>query len=305
MYHYVRDFCRTQYPRIRGLDIRNFRRQLDYLCENFSIIGYEDIKNHCLTGSLLPSNACWLTFDDGYLDHYQFVFPELVARGLKASFFPPAKVIEERDLLSVNKIHYILASTENVDEIICTLRSTVEENLDNVREGYSFSDYWNEYAKPGRYDREQVIFVKRMLQYALPSEVREKLTNELFLKFVTADLKGFSEDLYMSKMQLREMIDAGMHVGSHGNAHMWLDKATRNEQAMDIDKSLSFLSSIGAWSGDDWVMCYPYGGYNNTTLELLRERGCLLGITTLPGMACLKSDGLLELSRFDTNDMPI
>ena len=50
-------------------------------------------------------------------------------------------------------------------------------------------------------------------------------------------------------------------------------------------------------------MCYPFGSYNTETLELVARAGCAAGVTTKVGQARLSS--LLELDRFDTNDLPI
>jgi hypothetical protein len=49
-------------------------------------------------------------------------------------------------------------------------------------------------------------------------------------------------------------------------------------------------------------MCYPFGAYNNETLEILRGRRCAVGLTTRVDVADLDSDNALELPRLDTND---
>ena len=55
---------------------------------------------------------------------------------------------------------------------------------------------------------------------------------------------------------------------------------------------------------NNWVMCYPYGSYNKETLKILREKNCLIGLTTKTGMSNLNQAKLLELNRYDTNDLP-
>ena len=51
-------------------------------------------------------------------------------------------------------------------------------------------------------------------------------------------------------------------------------------------------------------MCYPYGAYNKTTLNLLKKNGCSLGLTTVVGRAKLNEENKYLLPRFDTNDYP-
>ena len=76
-----------------------------------------------------------------------------------------------------------------------------------------------------------------------------------------------------------------------------------DEQKTEIDISLSALERI---RGDlnDWIMCYPYGGYNEDTLSILSTRNCALALTTKVGSADIYSQNKYELKRFDTNDFP-
>ena len=85
--------------------------------------------------------------------------------------------------------------------------------------------------------------------------------------------------------------------------HYWLNRISPEEQEKDIKQSLNFLENVGTVT-KDWIMCYPYGAYNDTTLSLLHRYGALLGITTEVRVANLKTDNLLELPRLDTNDFP-
>ena len=51
-------------------------------------------------------------------------------------------------------------------------------------------------------------------------------------------------------------------------------------------------------------MNYPYGSYNSDTLDILKTKGCCLGLTTKNKVAELRKDKFHELSRLDTNDFP-
>ena len=94
-----------------------------------------------------------------------------------------------------------------------------------------------------------------------------------------------------------------MYVGSHGYNHLWLGKENHQTQLEEIEKYLVFLESVGAQT-DDWVMCYPHGSYNGETLEILKAKGCLAGLTTKVGVADLQHHSHLEFPRLDTNDLP-
>ena len=307
MYHYVRPIKNSSHPFIKGLELDGFRRQLDYLGKRFNIIKADTLIDHVKNQSALPMDPCLLTFDDGYKDHYLYVLPELKKRGLFGCFFPPVKPVKEREILDVNKIHFILSEQPNIQILLDDLKTFLTQlqcSSDLNANGLdAFEAYWREHATPGRYDSKEIIFIKRMLQHVLPSETRRRISNILFQRYVSQDPEDFASQLYMSVDEVKELVRSGMYVGSHGYQHIWLDKETRASQSREIDLSLEFLTEIGTPT-KDWIMCYPYGGYNADTLDLLRTRSCCLGLTTTPGLAELRENALLELSRFDTNDIP-
>src|SRR5262249_13521178 len=104
--------------------------------------------------------------------------------------------------------------------------------------------------------------------------------------------------------QLREMTEAGMHVGGHGGSHRWLDRLSGDEQRHEISESGRLLAAIGSDNASHFTFCYPYGGYNADTLALLRARTCQAALTVLPELASVERDRMLELPRLDTNDLP-
>ena len=94
-----------------------------------------------------------------------------------------------------------------------------------------------------------------------------------------------------------------MHIGSHGYDHYWLGFTPKEKQKNEILKSLEFLQTIGC-DMQNWTMSYPYGNYNNDTVELLQEYNCKLALTTEVDLVDLKSHGRFYLPRLDTNDIP-
>ena len=300
MYHYVRPIKESKFPGIKGLELEGFKRQLDYLSENFSVVSTEEVINAAKYSTPLPKDACWLTFDDGYKDHFEHVMPELLKRNLHGAFFPPRVAIEEDKVLDVNLIHHILSCADNVDKLVGSLNSHCIAHGISERD---LNDFYEKYAIPNRFDNADTIYVKRMLQHVLPEQLRNRIAHEMFQEFVGLSAAEFSSELYMSVEEVRELVRNGMYVGSHGSMHYWLDKITPEEQEKDIKQSLNFLEGVGAPT-NDWVMCYPYGAYNDATLSLLKKYDASVGITTDARVAKLKADNPFELPRLDTNDFP-
>lgn len=300
MYHYVRPIADSDTPNLRGLELDGFKRQLDFLTSHFTVITAQHLLDAIRGKDLLPEKACWLTFDDGYRDHYEFVFPELLQRKLQGTFFPPQAAVEKRHLLDVNAIHHLL---EKCSDPKLLMEAIHKKLLDQGATEGDIHGYKKRYWKANRFDDAETIYVKRMLQHALPLETRKGLLEELTKNFLERTSYDLADQLYMTTDNLRQMISNGMFVGSHGSAHQWLDKMDLASQEEDIATSLQFLNRLGADSRD-WIMCYPYGAYSDVTLSIIERLGAAAGVTTKVAKADLKNDNPLLLPRFDTNDFP-
>lgn len=303
MYHYVRDLARTRYPRIKGRDLAEFRAQLDHIAANYQVVTADQVMAAVLGEDTLPPNACWLIFENGYSDHYQHALPLLVDRGWQGSFYAPSQTVTHRRILDVNKIHFILASVDDPTSLVKDIHTYCDQQRATGTPLADFDQYWTTYAHPNRFDTAPVIFVKRMLQKGLPEHLRNDCADQLFRRHVTNDLDAFAAELYLDTHHLKLMHQLGMHLGSHGAAHYWLDSLDPTAQAADIDESLQFLQTLGV-DTTRWTICYPYGAYNDTTLELLQQRNCTAGFTNAPGPAQVPGSPRLELPTLDTNDLP-
>ena len=301
MYHYTRDLIHSRYPEIKGMDVALFRKQLEFFSKNFNVVRMEDVIAAISVGKKLPENALLLTFDDGYIDHYTYAFPLLEEFGFQGSFFIPGKTFTTHQLLDVNKIHYILASAN-----IYNLMEDVLE-LMNYYRGREFDyasndELINIYAIANRFDCKETIFVKRILQTVLPEKLRNKISSELFKKYVGVSEERLAYELYMTEEQIRTMKRHGMFIGLHGYDHYWLGNLPEEKMREDIDKAIESLNEF--INPNSWVMNYPYGSYNQSVLDYIKSKGAVVGLTTEVGVADLLSDNALKLSRLDCNDFP-
>ena len=308
MYHFVRDLENSKFPRINALLDNEFVEQINFLNKNFNIISIDQCIDTLKSDESLPENSCVLTFDDGYIDHFNVVFPVLKKLKIQGWFFPPAEAILKNKVLDVNKIHFILANMhDKFDELLFQLYSLLEENrsLYSLKSNLYYFDKIinNKSYDYNRYDNNKVVFFKRMLQFELEENLRSKLVDYFFKKFVTHDEASFANDLYMNLEQIGLMSNEGMYVGSHSFSHRWLDKLNPDEQNKEINLSIDFLKKVNAPT-KDWVMCYPYGAYNSSLINILKKKHCIMGLASSYGFAYLNKTNIFKLNRFDTNDFP-
>lgn len=303
MYHYVRPLKNTRYPKIKGLDFEFFKEQLQFLKRHYHFVTMEEVIDAKLNRTTLPLHSVLLTFDDAYIDHYLYVYPILKKINVQGSFFIPVKAVMEDKILDVNKIHFILAVMEdNIDSLILDIKNLLADYQTNYKLD-SFDNYYKNLAIKNRFDNEKIIFVKRLLQVALPEELRNIITSDLFTKYLNISDQSFRNELYMNEDQCRHMCTDGMHFGSHGNNHYWWDKLDSNQLKEEINNSTEFLINLGM-NKNYLTCCYPYGSYNETCFSILKDFGYKLAFSTRTDLVDLQKDNPLALSRLDTNDLP-
>ena len=302
MYHYVRDLKNTKYPDIKGLDVACFNEQINYLRKHYHIITMEEVIYSVDNQVKIPDKSVLLTFDDAYSDHYFNVFPVLDKYKIQGSFYAPAKAVTEHTVLDVNKIHFILASVDNKAILIKDLKELLgiykkEFQLD------AFEIYYGRLAHANRFDSKDVIFIKRLLQLELVEELRIKIVDILFKKYLGMSENAFSRELYMSEDQLMHMISSGHHIGNHGYNHYWWNSLSKAEMAEELRLSSKFLKRIGV-DMNNWTACYPYGSFDDQSIQMLKKRGCKLALTTEVAIASTNQDMRFVMPRIDTNDLP-
>jgi len=68
--------------------LKLFRKKLELLKrKNYNFVFWEDLYQHMAGAKRLPQNSIMLTFDDGYLDNWVYVFPILQQLEAKATIF--------------------------------------------------------------------------------------------------------------------------------------------------------------------------------------------------------------------------
>jgi len=292
-YHYVRPIAGSAGPRVNGLELDDFIKQLDYFATRYHFVSVDAVHSKIYSGKKLPQNPLLLTFDDGYIDHYQYVYPELLKRSITGAFFPVVQSSVHQSMLDVNKIHLILASDVTSDLLIDTIeRNILPSAIDFYRKKYFYKNEW---------DGKEIAYIKRLLQFGLPEKMRHSLLDLLFAELVSSNEAEYAKAFYMNIDQMREMSVNGMHIGSHTASHRRLSLLTGDELESEIVLSLALLNKVNRHEIS--TICYPHGDYNRETLACLPKHGVSLGFSLKKGVVDFSHCNPLELERFDTNDM--
>lgn len=299
MYHYVREIKNSKYPNIKGLEFKEFKKQINYFIKNFNILSNDDIIEILNTKKLPKKKSILLTFDDGYIDHWKYVYPFLKEKKITGNFYVPTNTIKKSQILDVNKIHFILEREDNKLKII----DFIFDNLNKkILKKINLKDI-DKINILNRYDDVNTVKIKKILQIFLPDHTKKKIINLLFNKYVKINKKNFAKELYMSSDHLVQMYKDRMHIGSHGCNHYWMNKLDYKKQYKEIKTSLNFFKKIGVYN-NNFSFCYPYGGFNSDTLKILKEFNFKYALTTIVDSLNKKNiKNNFLIPRYDTNDL--
>jgi peptidoglycan/xylan/chitin deacetylase (PgdA/CDA1 family) len=305
-YHYVRDVERTPFPDFKALSIAGFTAQLDWLQARFDIIDGATFERAVLSGTGFDRPTALLTFDDGFVDHYEHVFPILRDRGLGGIFFVAGGTLH-RDpvLLNVHKTHFLLShlgANRFTEEVAAALENEgVPTGLAEARDGRAKAGADREGIY--RYDEARDFQIKRILNYEAPYPVADRVLSTMFTRHI-GDSGAFARQLYLSAAQIGDMAKGGMTFGFHTETHPVLSRLDIVAQRAELCHGPRLVSEL---TGQHTVsFCYPYGfshTYNADTLSVLAECGYSMAFNTFRREIVFGQDQRYELPRFDTRDL--
>lgn len=175
-----------------------------------------------------------LTFDDGYVDNFDFAYPSLIKFNATATFFPVVHPCRDGTILPLD-IYY---------QCVDSMSLTEEERVEYITGATKKKFYWTDPAQQMQMLAD--IFTQ------LPSENRVK---------------------YMSEQQLKELSDNGFEIGSHGMTHALLTADYMNEQKVlnELKNARTWLEEIT--QKKILSFCFPSGKYNARMIELAKQAG--------------------------------
>lgn len=265
-YHRVIDIERDSFhfnPRVVSVSPRQFEEQVKYLDKHFNIVSLDTVVETVLEEKELPENPVIVTFDDGYKDVYQNVYPILKKYSAPATVFISTGYIESGRLFWWDKIAYLINKT---DKRSLKLSGLGEVSLRSpVKRQKVFDKVADWFRAASEEDKERLMSV-------LEKEAEVDIDDEVAYK------------LYLSWDNIREMSKNGIGFGAHTIFHPVLARVSEEVQKHEILKS---KETIEAKTGIKVsTFAYPQGNIDNftrTTEKLLRDCGLNAGVTHILG----------------------
>ena len=214
-YHLIRD---EKVAHIEHLYPYKNRKQfiddLDFLQANYKALPPADI-----WGDKTLENTFLITFDDGLQEVYSQIFPILKSRNLKAIFFLNPNFVDNKEGLYKHWISIIISHLRD--------KNYDQKSLKTIAEICNFTynttdEFKRSFLNIKFADRDTVIEVLKFLN----------INSEEYLA---------AHRMYVTKEEIREMIDAGFYFGGHTMSHPTLKQLTHDEQKKEIVDSIEWV----------------------------------------------------------------
>ena len=190
-YHYVRNIKKSKYPNLKGLEFEEFKKQINFFKKNFNILKPKQFIELLKKKKLPRKPSILLTFDDGYKDHYDYVFPYLKKNKLQACFYPPVSIVKEKKILDVNKIQFFLSKEKNKKKIIKKISVILKKKYNFSLNKFLLENKNIINKLKSKFDDNQTLLIKSLLQKLLPIRKRKFVIDQLFSQIVTSNYKKF------------------------------------------------------------------------------------------------------------------
>lgn len=251
-----------------------FDMHLREVQQHFDVVSLGDWISAKQRGEALPKKACAITFDDGWLDNYEYALPVLKAHRLPATLFAVAEKIGTDFQFWPNIVAGLLHAGAGP----------------TMAQHPVFSEAINSASQDA--DRETVAAAIQRLKVQTDEAIFQALED---LNWHTLMDRPLAPAL-MNWQQLREMQDSGLvEIGSHTCSHRRLNGHLAQDALIhEVVHSKVLLAEQTGRPVN--LFCFPNGDYTATALELV-QRHYLAAVTTRSGINRSGSFQAHELTR--------
>jgi peptidoglycan/xylan/chitin deacetylase (PgdA/CDA1 family) len=260
-------------PTLVSASPETFAEQMHYLATRYKVVSLAQVMDAREQRRPLPPRSVLLTFDDGYCDFGENVWPLLKRLGLAATLFVPTA-------LPGNP-----ARSFWWDQLWQALRFTARRD--------SLDTPIGEFPLGTTAERKQAFQKIRKylngLEHSKAVAYVAQLRSELDVQKTIPSVLNWDE--------LRRLAREGLTLGAHSRTHPKLDELSAKQLQGEIAGSLSdLLTEIGSALP---VFAYPGGGVNEQVVQELGKNRVELAFTTVRGVNELQKADWLRLRRIN------
>jgi len=217
----------------------------------------------------LPEQCSVITFDDSLKEQAEVISPYLADQNI-SGVFNLSTCIFENEPLTPQVVHFGTAyyGVRKFFSLLSMYLGEVGiEKNDYQRMGENYIDIYDLHRK-----------IKRFLKYDLSGRDERVLLMHIWNNHLVKDVPDIMQKVYMSKQDVRNLINMGHEIGCHTHTHPLINDQTFNKQIMEeeIKKPKRILEEITEKVVD--IFAYPYAKkedilFNKENINSVRSLG--------------------------------
>ena len=261
-----------------------FRRQVELLKREFTILTMRDIVRRGSSVSAIDKHLAAITVDDGYEDFYRCAFPVLRELDVPATLFVSGGFVSRELWLWPDLLRAVLGACDGGKVRLSGFWQGQTISWSNASEREST---WSKLA-------DKLLPESTSTRYGAIQAVAESAG-------IDTDDLDMSPYQPLSWAQLRELHAAGIEIGDHTWSHCNLARMSKSEIGRDVTRSREAIAeNIG---GEVVGFAYPNGtpdDYNREAARTIRELGFEYAVVAHPRR--FHWNNVYEIGRLDGSD---
>lgn len=269
------------------VSLKMFERQIRYVRENYSLVSADDLSASIERRRSLPTNACLITFDDGWRDNFELAFPILKRYQIPALIFLSTDYIGSGKVFWQVRVRELLTRYANGDRSAVDVVSAWPAPLADAVRGFHVLGARDLSAGVSGVIERFKGYSIDAIQWLLPMPSQ-----------TTADLPSRLGAM-LSWDQVGEMAANGVSFGSHCKTHSILTRLNEAQLKDELVDSKHLLEDRIHRPID--FLAYPNGDYDERVLRIANEAGYLAAFTCRSGVN-VAIENPLEIRRINMRE---
>ena len=225
------------------VDPNVFKGQLEYLMSKYKIVSLDELVVS-LNERKNISNKIAITFDDGFLDNYNYAYPIIKEYKIPATIFLPGISMNNNDYLWVHKFQYLINTIDQKDLIGYVLKEKLVKNVE--------------------FKVDSISTLRMYLMFNCETNYQNEIINKLTRYF---NLKNVIEsfNLYLNEYHIKEMFKQNISFGCHGFSHNAMSILPDEEIKSELQNNINIIEDIIGVKPN--FFAFPFGEEQHFSLE--------------------------------------
>ncbi len=239
-----------------------FEQQMKYLKKHYNILRFEDDWEDTDGDSVV------ITFDDGYMDNYEFAMPILEELQVPATVFVSTGTLDYGTQMWWDELEAILLTGEHFPAYFRLVDET-------------FGCEWNTATYAHR------LNCYRGLHTLMKNYINVDHREKWFMQLREWRKPTGGNDQPLDAVSCKKLAQSSyITIGAHTVSHPSLARLSYGEQKREIIESILYLEKLLGRTID--MFSYPFGAaqedFTEETIQICREAGIVKAASTIPGI---------------------